>query len=379
MKSKVKAIAFLLVLLAFLSTFSIVSSAKSESNVNISARSFCLIEATEGRVLYGKGENIRLPMASTTKIMTAIIALESGIPLSSQIKVPKAAVGVEGSSIYLAEGEIITLEALLYGLLLSSANDASVAIALTIADSKEGFVDMMNEKARFLGLYNTHFANPHGLYDDDHYSSAYDLARLMAYCMKNEEFAKISGCSKRVFPRDGGTTRVMINHNRLLGYDIGVIAGKTGFTKKSGRCLVSCAEREDMMLICTTLGAPDDWNDHKKLYDFGFGNYQRMCFGGIEIDIPLVSGQNSSVSATSNGVSVLLPKDRSDIDVIVEAPRFLFAGINKGDQIGRVVYSHQGKMIASSPLFLTEDATRIKYGFNLFEWLMDLIKRIKEI
>ena len=379
MQTKLRIIAFLLILSSFFSVFCIFASAKEKEDINISAKAFCLIDADSGRVLFGRNEYTRMPMASTTKIMTAIIALESGIPLSKEITVPKEAVGIEGSSIYLAEGEKITLEALIYGLLLSSANDSAVAIAIAVSGSVEDFVDSMNQKAFSLNLEDTHFVNPHGLYDKEHYSSAYDLARILAYCKKNENFCKISGCSKRVFPRDDGTTRVMINHNKLLSYDIGVIAGKTGFTKMSGRCLVSCAKRENLTLICATLVAPDDWNDHKKLYEFGFSNYKRVCFDAIRISIPLISGKEDHIVAESSGVSVLLPSEYADIDTVIEAPRFLFAGLKKGDAIGRVVYSYQGKILAVSPLILAKDATRVKYRFNLFEWLIDLIRKIKEI
>ena len=171
--------------------------AKEETISNISAKSACLIDATSGRVLYSKNSNQRMPMASTTKIMTAIVAIESGIPLNTQIKVPLEAVGVEGSSAYLKQNEVVTLELLLYALMLSSANDAAMAIAHTICGSAEKFVDLMNSKAYNLGLTNTHFTNPHGLYDEEHYTTAEELAKIMAYAMQNSDFANITSCQKK--------------------------------------------------------------------------------------------------------------------------------------------------------------------------------------
>ena len=264
----------------FLLIFSIFSShltvyATSSNDLSISAKSACLIDADSGKVLYSKNSHKQMPMASTTKVMTAIIALEASTPLSKEICVSKEAVGVEGSSIYLLEGEKITLEALLYALLLSSANDAAIAIAIAICGNVEDFVSLMNKKASSLGLTNTHFVNPHGLYDENHYTTAYDLARLMAYAVKNPTFVEISGCAKKVFPKGENDIRVLINHNKLLSIYDNIIAGKTGYTKKSGRCLVSAALRDNLKLIVVTLDAPNDWNDHKSLYNFGFDNYTR--------------------------------------------------------------------------------------------------------
>ena len=269
--------------------------AKEETISNISAKSACLIDATSGRVLYSKNSNQRMPMASTTKIMTAIVAIESGMPLNTQIKVPLEAVGVEGSSAYLKQNEVVTLELLLYALMLSSANDAAMAIAHTICGSAEKFVDLMNSKAYNLGLTNTHFTNPHGLYDEEHYTTAEELAKIMAYAMQNSDFANITSCQKKAFSRDDGTSFLFTNHNRLLKYYDGTIGGKTGFTKKSGRCLVSCAERDGLRLIAVSLSAPDDWNDHKKLYDFAFSSYERINLESKQFNIPVISGVKENV------------------------------------------------------------------------------------
>lgn len=376
MNNLIKYIAFLLVLVLCSSLFTLSSAAESNS-LDVSARAACLIDADSGRVLYGKSENTRLPMASTTKIMTAILALESGIPLSTVITVPREAVGIEGSSIYLAEGEKITLEALIYGLLLSSANDAAVTIAIAISGSVERFVALMNQKATSLGLSSTSFENPHGLDGDGHYTTARELALLMAYCVKNEVFLEISGTQKRVFPRGEDASRVMINHNRLLREDIGVISGKTGFTKQCGRTLVTCAERDGLRLICVTLNAPSDWNDHKKLYEFGFQSYQRVSFESISLEIPIISGKKDKVKAKSDSVSLFLSRSDGEITYRVLAPRFLFAPAKQGDTVGQVVIRQNGKEIASLPLVLISGSERVKYGFDLFEWLIELLSKLR--
>lgn len=345
---------------------------------SISAESACLIEAQSGKTLYSKQSSKRLPMASTTKIMTAIIALESDIPLDTVISVPSEAAGIEGSSMYLSSGEKITLEELIYGLLLSSANDASVAIAICVGGNIEDFVDMMNKKADELKMTDTHFTNPNGLYDEDHYTSARDLCTLMAYCMQSTEFASISGCKKKIYPKGEDGVRILINHNRLLSSYNGVIAGKTGFTKKSGRCLVSCAERDGLRLIAVTLNAPNDWADHGALYDFGFSNYKRLYLDKVSLTIPVISGQSSEIHVSSSSDSVFLSSqaNNSDLEKTIMAPRFVFAPIKAGDRIGTVVYKYNGKIIAELPICADEDVTEAQYRFNLFEWLIDTLKEL---
>ena len=335
------------------------------------------MDAQSEKIIYSKSANLRLPMASTTKIMTAILAIESEIPLDRVIFVPKEATYVEGSSLYLEYGEEITLEALLYGLLLCSANDASIVIATAVCGSVEGFVDKMNEKARQIGLSDTSFKNPHGLFDDGHYTSAKDLALLMSYCIKNEMFLRISGTQKRVFPRGDDKTRVMINHNRLLNTDERVISGKTGYTKKSGRCLVSVAQKDGMTLICVTLNAPDDWNDHKKLYNFGFSSYKRINTGALDISVPVISGRNKSILARAEGVSILLPSAQNDVQMRICLPRFVFSPIKKGDHLGYVLYLLDGKVIARAEIYALDDSPAISYKFNLFEWLRELFIKLR--
>lgn len=341
---------------------------------NISAHSACLIEAESGRVLYSKHSTKRMPMASTTKVMCAIVALESGIPLDTEIKVPKEAVGIEGSSVYLKQNEVVSFEMLLYALMLSSANDAAVAIACVVGGSVEDFVVLMNKKANELGLADTNFTNPHGLYDENHYTTAENLAKIMAYAMKNQDFAKITSSKSKTFAREDGTSFILSNHNRLLKTYDGVIGGKTGFTKKSGRCLVTCAERNGLKLIAVTLNAPDDWNDHTQLYEFGFANYERIYFDTQSIKISVISGTKSEILAQSDAFSIFLPKQHGEISVKINAPRFLFADIKQGEKVGEIVYICDGKVIATSPIYSLSNVAKIKYKFNLFEFLRDLFK-----
>lgn len=373
MRVFIKCIALALLFCAFIN-FN--ANAENVGIGEISATSACLIEAENGCILYSKNATKQLPMASTTKIMTAILALESGISLDKVIKTPKEAVGVEGSSIYLQNGEEITFENLIYGLLLCSANDSAVAIAIAVSGNVENFVALMNQKAQNLGLTNTHFTNPHGLYDKEHYTTAIDLAKLMAYCIKNDLFVNISGCYKKVVQSDKDLTRVMINHNRLLNSYDGIIAGKTGFTKMSGRCLVTCAEREGIQLIAVTLNAPNDWQDHASLFDFGFANYERVHFDEISLKIPIISGKMSYFHAKTSDFSLFLPKNAGEINIQINAPQFVFAPIESGENLGEVIYKQNGKIIAKVPLISCEKVEKVNYKFDIFTWIKELIKGI---
>lgn len=242
---------------------------------SVSAKAAILIEADSGRVLFEKNPYEKLPMASTTKIMTAVVALEKREgALEGEVKISPSAAGVEGSSMYLREGEVMSLKDLIYGLMLSSGNDAAIAVAEEIAGSEEEFVKMMNDKAKELEMNDTHFSNPNGLPDEEHYSTAADMAKLCAYAMKNPKFATVVSTQNYRIDREGTAyPRELSNHNRLLKMYEGCVGVKTGYTKAAGRCLVSCAKRNGMMLICVTLNDPNDWEDHMRLFDYGFENY----------------------------------------------------------------------------------------------------------
>ena len=326
----------------------------------ISAECAVLIDAETGRILYGKNENVRRGMASTTKIMTALVALETVSP-EKKVTVAKDAVGVEGSSVYLFEGETITMEALLYALMLGSANDAAAAIAIDIAGSIDAFADMMNARAKGMGLSATHFENPHGLDGETHYTTAYELALIAREAMKNELFREIVSTEKKTIPlHDGTASRLLINHNRLLREYDDIIGVKTGFTKKCGRTLVTAAERDGLRLICVTLNDGNDWQDHRALLDHGFSLYEKFDLaeeGAIRFDVPVCGAVRESISiSAATALSVMLPKDCGEITATVCLPRFLYAGVEKGTRVGEVRYYAEGKQIAALPLYADESA-----------------------
>jgi serine-type D-Ala-D-Ala carboxypeptidase (penicillin-binding protein 5/6) len=243
---------------------------------NVSAKSAILIEQKSGRILYEKDAYTKRRIASITKIMTAIIAIESG-KMNQIVTVSPQAVRTEGSSIYLKPGEKISLEHLVYGLMLRSGNDAAVAIAEHVGGSLEGFVMLMNQKAEEIGMSDTSFANPHGLDDHlNHYSTAYDMAKLTRYAMQNETFREIFGAKIHRAPNPSERwDRVWKNKNKLLtGLYSYCTGGKTGYTKKANRTLVSTATKNGLDLIAVTLDAPDDWNDHIQMYETAFDQYK---------------------------------------------------------------------------------------------------------
>lgn len=254
----------------------IYTSTESLDTPQVSAQSCALIDAKSGAVIFEKNGSAQLPMASTTKIMTAKIILDN-MPLEKTVTVPKEAAFVEGSSIYLQPEEKITVETLLYGLLLESGNDAAHALAVSCSGSIEEFAALMNKTAQEIGLTHTSFANPHGLTADNHYTTATELAFITAEAMKNEKFKEIVSTKKLLAPSlDGKFTRLFLNHNKLLRLYDGAVGVKTGYTKAAGRCLVSAAEREGDLFIAVTLNDGNDWNDHKEMLDFAFENFDTV-------------------------------------------------------------------------------------------------------
>src|SRR5690625_1546361 len=246
------------------------SGLATNETFTLSAEHAIVMESESGKVLYEKDANVKKPIASITKIMTALIAIENG-QLDDPVVISENAEQIYGSSLYLKKGEQMTLESLLYGLMLRSGNDASIAIAEHIGGSEEGFVAMMNEKAEKIGMTNTHLKNPHGLDEADHYSTAYDMALLMREAIKDEQFQQISE-TKKYKPKEKDYP--YINKNQLLHgmYDAST-GGKTGFTKRSGRTLISTAKKNKMTLIAVTLNAPDDWKDHMTMFETTFSTY----------------------------------------------------------------------------------------------------------
>ncbi len=325
------------------------------ADISVSARSAILMEASTGRVIYEKDPDVRLPIASTTKLMTALVAVENGSPEEIVTVAPECE-GVEGTSIYLRAGEKLTLRRLLYGLMLESGNDAAVAVACHIAGSVEKFAELMNERAAAMGLENTHFENPHGLNAEGHYSSARDLAKIMAEGMKNPIFAQIASTKSVSF---GPVTYT--NHNKLMWSFEGMEAGKTGFTKKAGRTLVTCARRGGLRLICVTLNDGDDWRDHEALYELGFGLWEsREVAGAGEAvtTVPVISGESSRVPVGPEyAVSTAAPRD-GELTVSFRLPEFVYAEVKRGDFAGFMEISSEGRVLTRVRLVFLADVAR---------------------
>lgn len=262
-----KRIIFFISLLSFI-LLSVPFPCSAASIPKISAKSACLYDIDAESFIISKEMNMRLPMASTTKIMTALLAIEQ-CNLDEVISVPREAVGVEGSSVYLREDDLISVKNLVYSVLLQSANDAAEALAIYISGDVHSFADLMNKRAAEIGLSDTSFENPHGLDSENHYTTAHDLAILTSVAVKNDVFLQISSTFKYEFDLSE-SKRLLVNHNKLLRTYPDAYGVKTGYTKKSGRCLVSYASREGKNLICVTLDAPNDWSDHKNMLDYGF-------------------------------------------------------------------------------------------------------------
>ena len=346
---------------------------------SLSAESAVLIEANGGNILCEKNAHSRMAMASTTKIMTALIAAEKG-DLERVVSVSADAVGVEGSSIYLYAGERITLGDLLSAMLLESANDAAAAIAIEIGGSIDGFCDMMNEKAAELGLTDTHFMNPHGLFDEEHYTTAYELAIIAREAMKNEVIKKTVSTRKLIIKPVEGNVRALYNHNKMLAMYEGANGIKTGFTKKSGRCLIGSAERDGLLLISVTLNAPDDWSDHRALFDFGFENFvslklaykKKTCYmqdvmGGVEQALPLFYRDD---------VFVTIEKSSAErVKMVVETfNRYEIAPVCENKPVGRAVWLLDGEKIAEATLISAFSVERAKTDGGVFSKIINLFK-----
>ncbi|MBQ4604298.1 MAG: D-alanyl-D-alanine carboxypeptidase, partial [Clostridia bacterium] len=267
------------------------------AQVGVSAESAVLMCADNGEILFSRNADRQLSMASTTKIMTSLIALESAVP-EKEIVVTKEMVSVEGTSMGLVPGDSVSMKELVYGMLLQSGNDAANTVAYVLGGGQEGFATLMNERAAEIGMKNTNFVTASGLDDENHYSTAFDMSLLACECIDNPEFLDI--CSQKKVKLTYGNppyARTLTNHNKLLWKYSDTIGIKTGFTKKSGRCLVSAAKRNGVTLVAVTLNAPDDWNDHISMFEYGFSK----CKGALlscdfsNISVKVTGGEDESV------------------------------------------------------------------------------------
>ena len=324
------------------------SAAKGKEPPALSAEC-AVLAGMNGEILLEKNADARRLIASTTKLMTALVALEHS-KLADEVEIPAACCGIEGSSMYLRAGETYTVRELLTGLLLASGNDAALALALHCCGSEDRFVTWMNEKAAALGMENSHFANPHGLDAPEHCGTAADLARMMAACLREPELAEILALDHAIIRE-----QYYVNHNKLLGSCPGCLGGKTGYTQAAGRCLVSACERDGTRLICVTLNAPEDWKDHKSLYDWGFAHYvSRDVCKTLSYRLPVYGGDRREIELRAEPLELLLPKD-AELQLRVELPRYVLASVRSGAIGGRVTVTRNGQVLGASALRFTEE------------------------
>ena len=323
----------------------------------VSAQRCILVDAQTGRVLYEKNPDEQGLIASTTKIMTALVVGEQCNVLD-RMRIPKEAVGIEGSSMYLQEGEVLTVQELLYGLMLRSGNDAAVALAIYCGGTVEGFAEMMNDKARILGMANSHFENPNGLDSPGHYSTARDLAILTQYAMKNPIFSKtVSTKSVTV------GNRVLKNHNKLLWQVDGADGVKTGYTKAAGRILVSSAQREGRRLICVTMNAPNDWQDHSALLEEGFSRFSIRKIveeGEVLGTVEVLSGSGISVTVRAAEDFSYPIADGERISVSLSGPGFVYAPVVANAQAGYAHILLDGSPVGKAKLVFGETVEQIQ-------------------
>ncbi len=316
-----------------------------------------VMEASTLRVLGGQNKDVRLEMASTTKVMTALVVIENA-DLDKAVKIPDEAVGIEGSSIYLKKNEIWTIRDLLYGLMLRSGNDAATALAIVTGGSIDGFVNMMNKRAEQLGLANTHFQNPHGLHGDQHYTSAYDLAVISSIAMQNKTFKEIVGCKMyTVEANETHPTYYLANKNKMLGLYDGANGVKTGYTKDSGRCLVSAAERNGMQLVCVVLNIYDTYNTCSVYLDKAFQQYAPVTVGkqGDTMSEISVDGVDYGIALQNDLVLPLKEGEIMGLTCNFEIDADLSAPLKKASVIGKILFYHDNRLLFSANIVNIEE------------------------
>jgi D-alanyl-D-alanine carboxypeptidase/D-alanyl-D-alanine carboxypeptidase (penicillin-binding protein 5/6) len=355
-----RAFAFVICALFIFATIPVANCEDGSDVPSVSAQSYVLYCADNGQIICSQNENKKMKPASTTKIMTSLITLEQAASANKRVEFTQEMVA-EGSSMYLKVGDVVTLKDLAAGMMMASGNDAANAAAITISGSKEKFAELMNQKAAQIGMKNTHFVTPSGLDDDNHYSTALDMAVLMTYALENEDFANLTSQKSTavsfIKPQSQQTTYA--NHNRLLSLYEYCIGGKTGYTMAAGRCLVSAAKKDGLTLVCVTLNDANDWNDHIALFDYGFSAL--ACYEtrdtSFAVDVPCVGG-NSDTVAVTGASDQKLATSADDKDKIVRkiyCDSFLYCPIKKNQVVGRIDYLLNDKVIASTSLIAMEN------------------------
>ena len=345
-------------ILIFIIIFSF--SAYSADEPTVSAQSAVLINAQTKEIIYEKNAYKCRSMASTTKIMTSVLAIESG-RLSEIVTAEN--MQAEGSSVGLENGNKLTLETLVWGMMLESGNDAAKLTANFLAESEENFSLLMNEKAREIGMVNTNFVTASGLDDEKHYSTAYDMALLGAYAVSNPIFREVcSSKTKTVRFIEPEISKTFSNHNKLLSYYDSIIGIKTGFTKKSGRCLVSACERDGTVLVAVTLNAGDDWNDHMKLYDYGFEVCESQeVYIRLPENIRVYGGyvNIAKIALRENPQRISLCNSKS-LTQRIYLPEFIYAPIKKGDVLGKAQLLSDGRVVIECDIISMTDISAVE-------------------
>lgn len=341
--------------LSFITVLSVLPVTRA-SALDISAQAAVLMCVESGEVIFERNPHEKLSMASTTKIMTSLIALEAGMP-EKEITVTKEMVAVEGTSMGLLEGDSVSLRELVYGMLLQSGNDAANTVATVIGGDADGFARLMNKRAEQIGMNNTNFVTASGLDDDEHYSTAYDMALLACECVGNPLFVSI--CSDKSETLTYGNppyARTVTNHNKLLWSYPDCIGMKTGFTRKSGRCLVSAAKRNGVTLVAVTLNAPNDWSDHRQLLDYGFNK----CKSGLlscdvdNLQIKVFGSDVSSLPLELSGDTVGYLSDDTRCEVYLQP--YVYAPVERGEIVGRAVFISDGIVTAETAIITSQSA-----------------------
>ncbi|MCH5163889.1 MAG: D-alanyl-D-alanine carboxypeptidase [Clostridiales bacterium] len=340
-------------------------------DVDCSAVGMAMLELDSGRLIMQKNKDKRLPMASTTKIMTAITVIEHTKSLDKTVVIPDEAVGVEGSSIYLQRGEELSIRDLLYGLMLQSGNDCAVALAIITGGSVENFAEMMNTLAAQIGANNTHFVNPHGLHDDSHYTTAYDLALISAYAMKNPVFAEIVGTKvHKTTWKDHDYGRVIVNKNKIISIFEGGNGIKTGFTKKAGRCLVSSAQRDGKTVICVVLNCGPMFEECSRLMNLAFKSLVMSDIICTNVSICQVKVENGKEDFVDVGLESIVNYPLSEdeakrLEFKFDLPEEVSAPVKKGERIGKINIYLDNRLLFSEDLFTINSVERKTF----WDWL----------
>ena len=335
------------------------------------AKGMCVLEGNTNTILYEQNAHAMLPMASTTKIVTAILAIEHFSDLEQEVSINDNAVGIEGTSIYLQKGEKLTVKELLYGLMLASVNDAALALAYAVSSSEQDFVDLMNEFAQKIGAVNTHFDNPHGLDSKTHYTTAYDLALITSYALKNQDFKEIVSTQfMQITGSNHSGERHLRNKNRLLFTQENNIGVKTGFTDNAGRCLVNAVDKDGMQLITVVLNCGPMFEEARRLTNLAFSEYIMKDFVmpyNYVGSIPVENGNKNEVNIVSiKGFKLPIKIDaENNYEVVYNFPDTIQAPINKDDQLGEVTVYYNGEVVYNDKLYSIDEVKNVDIKFML--------------